>query len=142
MDLASGSLSSVSVIVSPSLASVLPQHGQFVGDGSTTRSRGRCAGNGARTGLVRVNGRTVVFLDAAAAAVTSSSALEFLELHLQLIEQLAATFRRGAEPIALLLAISSFRCAGLETRAVPHVPPAAAFSASMSSGRVSEVLFT
>ena len=29
--------------------------------------------------------------------------LEFLELHLQLIEQLAATLRRGAEPIALHL---------------------------------------
>ena len=28
---------------------------------------------------------------------------EFLELHLQLVEQLAATFRRGAEPIALHL---------------------------------------
>ena len=34
-------LSCVSVIVSPSLASLPPQHGQAVGAGTTTRSRGR-----------------------------------------------------------------------------------------------------
>jgi hypothetical protein len=35
--------------------------------------------------------------------VLSRRCLEFLELHLQLVEQLATTFRRGAEPIALHL---------------------------------------
>ena len=34
-------------------ASVPPQHGQVEGAGSTTRSRGKCAGNGPRTGLRR-----------------------------------------------------------------------------------------
>src|SRR4051812_12982554 len=54
-----GMLSSVSVIISPSLASLPPQQGHVVGDASTTRSRGRCAGSGPRIGLPRVKGRTV-----------------------------------------------------------------------------------
>ena len=54
-----GTTSSVSVMVSPSSASLPPQHGQAVGR-ITTRSRGRCAGNGARTGFLRVNGPTAV----------------------------------------------------------------------------------
>ena len=45
-----------------------------LGDGSTTRSRGRCAGNGARTGLARMNARTVVVSGAPAAAASSSAA--------------------------------------------------------------------
>src|SRR3954469_19484302 len=45
-----GSTSSVSVMSSPSLDSLPPQQGQAVGDGRTTRSRGRWAGRGARTG--------------------------------------------------------------------------------------------
>ena len=48
-----GTTSSVSVTSSPSLTSLPPQHGQAEGAGMTTRSRGRCAGNGARTGLRR-----------------------------------------------------------------------------------------
>ena len=73
---------------------------------STTRSRGKCAGSGARTGLARVNGRTFVVSGAALAGgrfVLGRGGLEFLELHLQLVEQLAATLRRGAEPVALHL---------------------------------------
>jgi hypothetical protein len=69
-----GTTSSVSVIVSPSFASLPPQHGQAVGPGITTRSRGRCAGNGARTGFLRVNGCTVV-LPSGAALISSSAAL-------------------------------------------------------------------
>ena len=55
-----GTTSSVSVMSSPSLASLPPQHGQALGAGITTRSRGRCAGNGARTGFLRVKPRTVL----------------------------------------------------------------------------------
>ena len=42
---------SVSVISSPSLESLPPQQAQALGAGTTTRSRGKCAGRGARTGL-------------------------------------------------------------------------------------------
>ena len=49
-----GITSSVSVTVSPSSDSLPWQHGHSVGPGITTRSRGRCAGNGPRTGLARV----------------------------------------------------------------------------------------
>src|SRR5690242_7374236 len=45
-------ISSVSVMSSPNLRSrALPQHRQAVGAGSTTRSRGRCAGKGWRAGV-------------------------------------------------------------------------------------------
>jgi hypothetical protein len=68
-----GTTSRVSVMVSPSLANLPPRHGHAVGLGTTTRSRGRCAGKGARTGFLRVKGRTAVSsLDA---AVSSSAAL-------------------------------------------------------------------
>ena len=46
-----GITSSVSVTSSQSLASRAPHEGQEQGAGTTTRSRGRCAGKGARTGL-------------------------------------------------------------------------------------------
>jgi hypothetical protein len=70
--------SNVSVMVSPSLANLPLQHGQAVGPGMTTHSRGRCAGKGARTGLARVKLRTVspssdCRASAAAASVSSSS---------------------------------------------------------------------
>ena len=53
--------SSVSVMSSPNLRSrVLPQHRQLVGAGSTTRSRGRCAGKGWRAGRLRVKAATFV----------------------------------------------------------------------------------
>jgi len=44
-----GTTSNVSVMSSPSLDSLPPQAGHAQGAGPTTRSRGRCAGNGART---------------------------------------------------------------------------------------------
>ena len=59
---------------SSSLASFPPQHGQALGAGITTRSRGRCAGKGARIGFLRVDGCTVV-LPVGAAAISSSAAL-------------------------------------------------------------------
>ena len=43
----------------PSLASLPRQHGHSVGPWMTTRSRGRCAGNGPRTGLAPVAVRPV-----------------------------------------------------------------------------------
>ena len=52
-----GIASSVSVTSSPSFASLPLQHGHSVGPGITTRSRGRCAGSGPRTGLRRMTGR-------------------------------------------------------------------------------------
>ena len=48
-----GTTSRVSVMSSPSLASLPPQQGQATGAGITTRSRGRWAGRGARTGWPR-----------------------------------------------------------------------------------------
>jgi hypothetical protein len=60
------------VMSSPSLANLPPQHGQALGPAMTTRSRGRCAGNGARTGFLRVNPMTDVV--AAGIATASSSA--------------------------------------------------------------------
>ena len=71
-----GTHSRVSVTLSPSLASLPPQHGHWDGLGRTTRSRGRCAGSGPRTGLARVKARTVVWpgSGAAASAAASSSA--------------------------------------------------------------------
>src|SRR6188472_1584600 len=71
-----GSISSVSVVSSPSLDSLPPQQGQAVGDGRTTRSRGRWAGRGARTGWPRggLSGRRVrPSLPAAFSALAASS---------------------------------------------------------------------
>jgi hypothetical protein len=128
------------VIVSPSLDSVPPQHGQFAGDGSTTRSRGRCAGSGARTGLARVNGRTVLLSGAAVAAATSSSAAA-VSSSSSCISNWSSSLRpRSAE--APNDRASSWRSAASDarpspqhqrraprTRAVPHVRPAAPPSA-------------
>src|SRR4051812_37225865 len=69
-----GITSSVSVTVSPSLRRrVPPQQSQVVGAGTTTRSRGRCAGNGWRDGRLRANGAALVDLAAARSAAISSS---------------------------------------------------------------------
>ena len=76
-----GTTSRVSVTSSPSLDSRPWQHGQEVGPGITTRSRGRCAGNGPRTGLRRTALRAAMpsisgpsaASSSAAAACTSSS---------------------------------------------------------------------
>ena len=99
-----GITSSVSVTSSPSLASLPPQHGQALGPGMTTRSRGRCAGSGARTGFRRVKLLTV----AAGLArrrfggrlVLGGGGLQLLELQLQLVEQPAAALGRWPEPLA------------------------------------------
>jgi hypothetical protein len=69
-----GMTSSVSVTSSPILVSRdEPQAAQLQGAGSTTRSRGRCSGNGLRTGLRRWKAPTVVLAFSAAAAASASS---------------------------------------------------------------------
>ena len=106
-------LSSVSVMVSPSLASLPPQQGQLVGAGRTTRSRGKCAGRGPRTGFARVNGRTVVLSGAASAATSSSDAA--VSSSSSCISNWSSSLRpRSAEApkrSRFILAISSLRCA-------------------------------
>ena len=80
--------------------------GQAVGPGTTTRSRGRCSGNGLRAGRLRVKAATLVVLATAFSAASSSSvaeALQLLELQLQLIEQAGAAFGALAEAIAVEL---------------------------------------
>jgi hypothetical protein len=71
-----GITSSVSVTSSPSFTSRSePQQLQVAGAATTTRSRGRCSGNGLRPGRRRVKARTdVVALAAARSAASSSSA--------------------------------------------------------------------
>ena len=60
-----GITSSVSVTSSPSRESrEPPQAGQEHGAGMTTRSRGRCWGNGLRTGRLRSNGAMLVVVAA------------------------------------------------------------------------------
>jgi hypothetical protein len=66
--------SSVSVTSSPSFDSFNePQHGQAAGAQTTTRSRGRCAGNGFRAGRRRAKGMT--WLDNAVRSAASSSSV-------------------------------------------------------------------
>lgn len=50
-----------------------PQQVQLVGTSTTTRSRGRWAGKGLRTGLRRVKARSVLALSAACSAASASS---------------------------------------------------------------------
>src|SRR5512134_1982925 len=101
-----GITSSVSVTSSPSLTSLPWQHGQTEGATMTTRSRGRCAGSGARTGLRREKLLTTLSppLAAAASVAQSSSVarrLQLFELQLQLVEQPALRLRRRTKPLAL-----------------------------------------
>ena len=68
--------SSVSVMSSPNLASLPePQQGQLSGATTTTRSRGRCSGNGFLEGRLRSNAWTVDVRAAFAEASSSSVAL-------------------------------------------------------------------
>ena len=69
-----GTTSSVSVTSSPSFDSfVEPQHGQLGGAAITTRSRGRCSGNGFRAGRLRSKDLTTV--DGAERSAASSSSV-------------------------------------------------------------------
>jgi len=68
-----GTTSRVSVTSSPSLDRLPWQHGQEVGPGMTTRSRGRCAGNGPRTGLRRIGLRAGMPSISPSSAASSSA---------------------------------------------------------------------
>ena len=98
-------------MVSPSLLSLPPQHGHSVGLGSTTRSRGRCSGNGARIGLRRVKAWTVVAsvvvvadASSAAEACSSSSSSSIWSSSLRLRSD------EAPKRSCLSLAIISLRC--------------------------------
>lgn len=95
--------SSVSVTSSPSLRGrSLPQQEQVVGPGSTTRSGGRCSGNGLRAGRLRVDAATA---DGGFGGnlILGGRALELLEGQLHLVEQPRRPFRALAEELALQL---------------------------------------
>ena len=101
-----GTTSSVSVTSSPSLTrSPPPQQEQASGEGSTTRSRGRSAGSGARLGLRRVKARTVVSPSSASPwlAFLARRCLHLLQLQFQLIQKVAAPFRGLAVPLSTQL---------------------------------------
>src|SRR5260370_38255109 len=73
-----GTISSVSVMSSPSLASLPPQTGHAQGAGIMTRSRGKWAGKGAGAGRWRAEtfhgGRAALSLGAAAVVPAHASA--------------------------------------------------------------------
>ena len=84
---------------SPSFDSfVEPQQGQLCGAAITTRSRGRCSGNGFRAGRLRSKDLTMV--EGAAAfrrqLVLGRVGLGVLQLHLQLVEKPLLAFRAHA----------------------------------------------
>src|SRR5271169_4582802 len=92
-----GTTSKVSVTSSPSLTSLPPQHGQKGGAGTTTRSRGRCAGNGAPHRLLASEAalRGGLRLDRPGSGLIFRGArFQLLELQFQLVEQLAAALGR------------------------------------------------
>src|SRR5690348_14191712 len=85
-----GSTSSVSVVSSPSLESLPPQHGQAVGDGRTTRSRGRWAGAG--RAVWAAGAALLVSCLLRLGGVLARSCHQLTEFELQLVDQLAAAF--------------------------------------------------
>ena len=110
-----GITSSVSVTSSPSLESLPPQHGQALGAGSTTRSRGRCPGRGARTGLRAGGARrsAVGFLGAGFSAAVAAS-LAAVTNSSSCSSNWSISLRPRSEEApnlsCLSLAISNFRC--------------------------------
>ena len=128
-----GMTSRVSVMVSPSLANLPPQHGQVLGPGSTTRSRGRWSGSGPRTGLRRVKGRTGVLgsvlpVSASLAALSASSSSS---------SNWSSSLRPRSEEApnrsCRSLAIISFRCAIIAS--APEARASASRRASCSAAR-------
>jgi hypothetical protein len=97
-----GMTSSVSVMSSPIFTMRAdPQQVQEVGASTTTRSRGRCSGNGLRAGRRRSKAATVVFARRhPLCPILPKVGLEVLELHLELFDQPGMAF--GA--VAILLA--------------------------------------
>ena len=147
--------SSVSVTSSPSFDNRLPPHvGQEHGTGTTTRSRGRCSGNGFLAGRLRSKAVTVaVFSAAASAAISSSVASASRSSSCSSIWSSRRRVRSALAPYCsrLSLAICSLRCAITASVALSRAWALAslasassarwvalastAFSASISSGR-------
>ena len=100
---------------------VEPQHGQAQGAATTTRSRGRCAGNGLRAGRRRSKGAT--WLDDGARSATSSSSVAaaygVLQLQFQLPEQTLLASERTPYSARFSFSISRLRWA---TSARPSKP--------------------
>ena len=132
-----------------------------MGDGKTTRSRGKCAGSGPRTGLARVNGRTLTCSDAAPLADASFSAAAVSSSSSSIASWSSSLRLRSAEApkrSCFIFAISNFRCATIasapEARAsnsrraarsamrAVRSASSAAFSASISFGSASVGSFT
>ena len=99
-----GITSSVSVMSSPSFDSCAePQQGQLSGAAITTRSRGRCSGNGLRDGRLRSNDLTVCVRRRGLLGrqlVLGRRRLELLELKLHLLEQPRLALRARAVELA------------------------------------------
>ena len=100
-----GMTSSVSVTSSPSLRSASPpQQLQAVGPGTTTRSRGRCSGNGLRAGRLRMKaattcrgpGRGLLGLK----LILGGCGLQLLQLQFHLVEQARRPLRARAVDLA------------------------------------------
>ena len=130
-----GITSSVSVTSSPSLASLPLQHGHSVGPGITTRSRGKCAGNGPRTGLRRRvrrggspsgSGPSAASSSAAAASSSSSCSSNWSS-------SLRPRSDEAPKRSCLSLAISSFKCATIAS--APDARASASRRASCSAAR-------
>ena len=102
-----GITSRVSVTSSPSFERRSPpQAGQEQGAGTTTRSRGRCSGNGFLCGPLALEGRDRGGLCCRFLGdqiILGCVSLELFELQLHLIEQAAAAFGTGAILLALQL---------------------------------------
>ena len=120
---------------SPSLASLPPQQGQAVGPAITTRSRGRCAGKGARTGLLageRVHRRAAD--RHGGDLVLGRAGRGFLELQLQLVEQLAAAL--GGVPVLLAPQLGDQQLVvGATIASAPEARASACCRASRSAAR-------
>jgi hypothetical protein len=143
-----GTTSSVSVMVSPSLASLPPQQGQVFGPGTTTRLRGRCAGKVACTGFLRVYAKASD--RCRGGLVLGRACHRFLELQFE-VEQLATAL--GGLPVLLApqlgdqQLVRATSASALEARAsacwrASGSAASAAFNAAMSLGRFSGSIVT
>jgi hypothetical protein len=111
-----GTTSNVSVMSSPSLASLPPQHGQTVGAGITTRSRGRCSGKGARTGFVRV--KLVMMVGSSADFALTASSVALASSSSSWSSSLAPRSADGPKRSRRNLAMTSLRCATMASAPV------------------------
>ena len=116
-----------------------PQQEQAVGASITTRSRGRCSGNGLRTGRRRSNPATVVVFANFPAAISSSVAAASSSSSCNSIWSISRARRSELWPYCSRrsLAISSRRCLIIASE-VETTARACASSLSAASARASE----